>query len=223
MEFKNKNSIFVLMKKYCYLCDSEKDVKLFYVNKNSKDGRFKVCKECSKTRTTENNRAKVLSRSAELIPLKNETFKKHKTGLLVSNQGRVYMPEGSLPSRVNAARFMKQIKHKIGYLSVSYMHKHYYIHRLVAETFLDQDNKNTYVNHKDLNKLNNNLENLEWTTNLGNLSHAHNLDAYAVKLNRDSVKQIRKSNLKVSDLAKKYGVSQTNIRLVLSRNIWKHI
>ena len=40
------------------------------------------------------------------------------------------------------------------------------IHRLVAETFLENDNpvEKTQINHKDENKLNNVISNLEWVT-----------------------------------------------------------
>lgn len=37
-----------------------------------------------------------------------------------------------------------------------------YIHRLLAEAFLPNPNNLSYVKHKDKNKLNNNLSNLEW-------------------------------------------------------------
>lgn len=46
------------------------------------------------------------------------------------------------------------------------------IHRLVAKTFIKNPKGLTIVNHKDGNKLNNDLSNLEWVTPKGNSIHA---------------------------------------------------
>ena len=46
------------------------------------------------------------------------------------------------------------------------------IHRLVMEAFCPTDNPKLNVNHKDLNKENNRLDNLEWVTREENMRHA---------------------------------------------------
>jgi hypothetical protein len=58
-----------------------------------------------------------------------------------------------------------------GYYVVSIMKKHFYVHRLIALTFLENSQNKAVVNHIDGNKLNNALENLEWTTCLENNMH----------------------------------------------------
>lgn len=47
------------------------------------------------------------------------------------------------------------------------------VHRLVAEAYIDNSSSSLEVNHKDGNKLNNNLYNLEFVSHIENMKHAH--------------------------------------------------
>ncbi len=46
------------------------------------------------------------------------------------------------------------------------------IHRIVAETFIDNPENKKTVNHLNCNKLDNRVENLQWASNLENMQHA---------------------------------------------------
>lgn len=65
----------------------------------------------------------------------------------------------------NKEKVLKQYVKK-GYYTIGLRkngkRKFYQVHRLVAQTFLDNNENFPQVNHKDENKLNNNVNNLEW-------------------------------------------------------------
>lgn len=48
-----------------------------------------------------------------------------------------------------------------------------FVHKLVAETFIPNPNELRTVNHKDENKLNNQVDNLEWCTQVYNRNYGH--------------------------------------------------
>ena len=56
-------------------------------------------------------------------------------------------------------------------LSNEWIRKKYLIHRLVANAFIPNPENKKEVNHIDWNKLNNNIENLEWNTQSENRKH----------------------------------------------------
>ena len=65
------------------------------------------------------------------------------------------------------------------------MRKECFIHRLVLQTFHPIDNMNSMtVNHKDENKLNNNLDNLEWMTQADNNNYGNRNITVSKKMSR---------------------------------------
>lgn len=82
---------------------------------------------------------------------------------------------------------IKRNKHLINVASERYMivllykngrRKRFYVHRLVAEAFCEKKGDRIFVNHKDLNKYNNNSSNLEWVTAKENRIHYLSSDNY---------------------------------------------
>ncbi len=59
--------------------------------------------------------------------------------------------------------------------------KHMLVHRLVALTYIPNPENLPFINHKDGNKQNNNINNLEWISRLGNSQHAAATGLYKVK------------------------------------------
>lgn len=57
-------------------------------------------------------------------------------------------------------------------LCVNGQRKKFYVHRLVAIAFIPNPKSYEQVNHKDGNKSNNKVDNLEWCTQKENLMHA---------------------------------------------------
>ena len=108
------------------------------------------------------------------------------------------------------------------------------VHRLVAETFIDNPNNYKEVNHIDGNKHNNSVKNLEWCTRSHNVKHAYdnNLkhgscdeDNGRAKLTSEQVKQIREiyngKNVSIYRLAKDYNMSWSMIKLIITNKNWK--
>ena len=50
-----------------------------------------------------------------------------------------------------------------------------FVHRIVAETFIDKPDRCDEVNHINGDKRNNSVSNLEWCTRAENISHAHDI------------------------------------------------
>lgn len=73
---------------------------------------------------------------------------------------------GNVRSYYRGGRILKPKKDKDGYLEVclrkNNKSKYFKIHRLVAFVFIENTDNLPQVNHIDENKMNNNINNLEW-------------------------------------------------------------
>lgn len=135
----------------------------------------------------------------------------------VSNLGNVK----SLGNKSNHKEpiILKPTINKNGYMAVRLQKdkkvKYIFIHKLVAEAFLRKKKENLQVNHKDGNKRNNKVNNLEWCTASENIIHS-----FKIGLRKPTIKKVyqldKNNNLiniykSAKEASKKTGVYYTDI------------
>ena len=124
--------------------------------------------------------------------------------------------------------------YKVYHLYKDAVRTHFYAHKLVAEYFIPNPNNKKVVNHKDGNKMNCHVENLEWTTSSENNTHAYRnnlklsikgMNKKDSKLTDDAVRFIRSTIgvISNSNIARKYSVSTAVICNVRKNKAWKHV
>lgn len=135
-------------------------------------------------------------------------------------------------------KFMKKSISGTGYLTCFVDGRNELLHRLLAETFIPNLDNLPCINHKDGNKLNNDLSNLEWCSYSENNKHAYRtgLKKYALgkgeksanhKLNQEQVDYIRKhykrydKEFGAKALSIKFGVASSCITNVVYNVNWR--
>ncbi len=104
-----------------------------------------------------------------------------------------------------------------------------YIHRLMAMTFLENPENLPQVNHKDCNKANNHVDNLEWSSKTENILHSHKNGRMqkryevgpVVHLTPEEVKDVYTSVMTgkegVSEAGRRIGRSRTTISSIINK------
>lgn len=129
---------------------------------------------------------------------------------------------------------------KFGYARVnlrkakSREYKSYFIHRLVASHFLDNPTNLPEVNHKDSNRLNNVVTNLEWLSKEDNIRHSFiyghashkELRNPNSKLNQEDIKAIialhNTNRFYNTQIAKMFKVSSSTIDNIINNVTWSN-
>jgi DNA-binding NarL/FixJ family response regulator len=108
------------------------------------------------------------------------------------------------------------------------------IHRLVAQAFIGIPAENLVVNHKDGNKRNNRVDNLEWVTQSENMKHAlrtglkkilrgEEINKKLTTANVIQILELIKNGISNMDIATQFNVSHTMISQIRNNHVWKHI
>ena len=120
------------------------------------------------------------------------------------------------------SKILKPSTHKKGYLQVvlyvnskkSYTRK---IHRLVALTFIDNPYDLPEVNHKDENKTNNCVDNLEWCTGSYNMEYSFGIECHL--LSPDKILFVTNN---LNEFARQNGLIQGNLWRVVNGDRKSH-
>lgn len=137
----------------------------------------------------------------------------------ISNLGRVRS------TSYKGVRILKPAKMKNGYLNVILcvnQHKvHKNIHRLVAEAFIPNPNNYIAVNHKDENKENNEVSNLEWCSEEYNNRYSNKgmLTKEQVLLIPDLINK----GYSQMDIANLFHTSRRTIQWILQGKHWNNL
>ena len=90
----------------------------------------------------------------------------------ITEDGRVYSTRQSATPKLRKLSITDSGYYHVGLKSEGKL-SFQLVHRLVAKTFIPNPDNKPQVNHKDGNKLNNCVSNLEWVTPSGNMQHAY--------------------------------------------------
>ena len=162
----------------------------------------------------------------------------------VSNLGRVRSVDRWLTYKGDSKKFwkgciIKTNPNNCGYLRVGLVKDRkqikYFVHRLVAESFLDNTCNFSQVNHIDGNKENNRVENLEWCDKYYNIKHSIDTglrsdmigtNNHQSKLDDQKVREIKmllKKDVTCTEIANIFSVSISVISCIKTGKRWTHV
>lgn len=139
--------------------------------------------------------------------------------------------------KVKGYSYLKSTVMKIGYCIYAFSVKgkvtKHYMHRLVAEHFIENPEGYNYVNHLNGIKTDNRVENLEWCTQSRNIQHSFDTGLQpngekhhaCTRLTEEDAKMIKYGYPDLGDraVAKIYSIHHAHVYYIRKGKTWKHI
>lgn len=130
-------------------------------------------------------------------------------------------------------KFLKPYKHPNGYFQVTLTNENRkekkLIHRLVAESYIENHQNKEYVNHLNGIKKDNRIENLEWSTPSENIKHAYDTNLRRSYVRKIDTKQIptimkmRNEGLSYKKISEHFSVSPMTIHNLIKRKTYRDV
>lgn len=145
----------------------------------------------------------------------------------ISNKGRVKSLTRTIGTCKRRDKIIIPKDNGTGYYKVNLYkngkHKNHYIHKLVASVFISNENNKPCINHKDYNRKNNNVENLEWVSYKENNNYSHcaehaalhnSLRVLVVDLNNNPIKMFAS----IHQCGRHFNVDASHISSIIRNN-----
>lgn len=132
--------------------------------------------------------------------------------MIIRNDGqRITLCEKLITPSINVAGYYVVVLRKVRKVGKKW--KNFRVHRLVGTAFISNPFNKPQINHKNGNKLDNRIENLEWDTRSENIRHAYNTG-----LNSALVRPVIGKNLKTGEIVS-FNIMENAVRY-LKKNGW---
>ena len=127
-------------------------------------------------------------------------------------------------------RILKPHKSKVGYYTVAPFQKTTYVHQLIALAFIGQRPKNSVIDHKNGDYLDNRAENIRYVTQKENVDNAKTLGKLKTgencswsKLTVKQVLEIRQDKRPHLEIALQYKIARQSVSEIKTKKTWKHL
>ncbi len=161
--------------------------------------------------------------------MKNIDIKKIETKYTIFKDGKII--------NTKSGRVIKGSLTNCGYKRVTFFGKRVSLHRVIAFKFLPIIDEKKYVNHKNGDKLDNRVENLEWCTMSENSKHAFSIglkqatiaprygeeNTNSILTDKLVIDMLTYKDLSYREIAEKFNVSKSTVKHIFRGRSWTHI